>query len=139
MRTLLKKNPKYSKRINYDALKDLFEGDSADTSILRTDGRGGDMDIEEKEDYMWRLDDNEKSDGEGALSVGGGAVVVEEGGGGVGQVGGERKSGNGDVEEHPGDISAGETLGDDDAYGEDDLDEKEDGGYGWDEGYEQEV
>ena len=37
MRTLLKQNARYSKRINYDALKDLFdEKDEEDGSMLYT-------------------------------------------------------------------------------------------------------
>ena len=119
--------------------------------MLHTDGR--EIDIEEKEEFMYRMD--EKSDGEGGL--GGGEIVVEEGGGGVGQAPSQaigrkkKKSGLGgavegeEVEvEQPGDVSAGETLGDEDAYGDEDVDvelsEKGDEAeYGWEEGYEQEV
>lgn len=117
------------------------------------------MDIEEKEEYMYRMD--EKSDGEGGLGPGSRMVVVEEGGGGVGhvqtQVNRRKKRGGaeggkanvdtvpgGEEEDHPGDVSAGETLGDEDADGDDDLDVEmsdkgDEGDYGWDEGYEQEV
>lgn len=55
MRTLLKQNARYSKRINYDALKDLF-----------TDGKD--------EDLLYTLDEKEEDRN----------VVVEEGGGRVG-------------------------------------------------------
>lgn len=43
MRNLLKKNPKYSKRINYDALKDMFVQD--------LDGKS--------EEPMYKLDDKD--------------------------------------------------------------------------------
>jgi transcription factor IIIB 90 kDa subunit len=59
VRNLMKKNPKYSKRINYDALKDLFVD-------------GGD---EKDDQQLYTMD--EKSDGEGML-------IIEEDGGGVG-------------------------------------------------------
>jgi len=55
VRTLLKQNARYSKRINYDALKDLF-----------TD--------EKDEDLLYTLDEKEEDQN----------VVVEEGGGRVG-------------------------------------------------------
>ncbi|KAI6133299.1 BRF1-domain-containing protein [Pisolithus croceorrhizus] len=62
VRNLIKKNPKYSKRINYDALKDLF-----------VDGGSSNPALNEKDD-LYSLDD--KTDDS--------AVVVEEGDGGVG-------------------------------------------------------
>ena len=49
MRNLLKKSSKYSKRINYDALKGLFD-----------EGRVE----EDKDGSLYRLSDAEKSDGE---------------------------------------------------------------------------
>ncbi|KAH7883861.1 BRF1-domain-containing protein [Phlebopus sp. FC_14] len=61
VRNLLKKNPKYSKRINYDALKDIF-----------VDGEGPILDLDEKDDLYSMEDD--KTDGDGM-------VLVEEGGG----------------------------------------------------------
>lgn len=121
VRNLIKKNPKYSKRINYDALKDLFT--DVDTgsavSLIKmsqppTPAPHLDDDDEGDEDgYI--LD--EKSDGEGMH------VVVEEGGGGVGAA--ARISKEQDAE---GD--------DDDMYG-DESDKGED--YVEWEGYEQEV
>lgn len=69
VRNLIKKNPRYSKRINYDALRDLFDG-------------GGPSNVDEKIDAgvgLWTLDP-EKDDED----VGG--VVIEEGGGGVGML-----------------------------------------------------
>ncbi|KII84965.1 hypothetical protein PLICRDRAFT_45822 [Plicaturopsis crispa FD-325 SS-3] len=59
VRHLIKKNPKYSRRINYDALKDLFDPQPA-------------TDDKDDEDLI-AMDD--KSDGEG--------VIIEEGGGGT--------------------------------------------------------
>ncbi|KAG6335626.1 hypothetical protein ID866_3462 [Astraeus odoratus] len=64
VRNLMKKNPKYSKRINYDALKDLF-----------VDGGGTLPNLDDKEDDLFTIDD--KTDGDAT-------IVVEEGGGGVG-------------------------------------------------------
>lgn len=65
MRNLIKKNPRYSKRINYDALRDLFDGD-APTPDQKID----------PDDDMYTLDPDKLDDEEG--------VVIEEGGGGVG-------------------------------------------------------
>ncbi|KAF8845364.1 cyclin-like protein [Paxillus ammoniavirescens] len=62
VRNLLKKNPKYSKRINYNALKDLF-----------VDGGGPVPNLDEKDD-LYSFGDKTEGDG----------VIVEEGGGGVG-------------------------------------------------------
>ncbi len=76
VRNMLKKNPKYSKRINYDALKDLFDGDSL--SLVPTN-----IDLDEKEDDMYHLSENEKSDGEGR--------VGDRGGGGAGALGWHRR------------------------------------------------
>ena len=118
MRNLIKKNPKYSKRINYDALRDLFGGEGNGAA-----GAGGEeyeensllvppnISLDEKEDDMYRLDDLEKGDGEDMF------IVEESGGGGVGvgKIAGEEME-----------------LGDEDGEGEEI-------GYGWDEGYEQEV
>jgi transcription factor IIIB subunit 2 len=56
VRTLLKQNARYSKRINYDALKDLF-----------TDEKDGDL--------LYTLDEKDEDQN---------VVVVEEGGGRVG-------------------------------------------------------
>ncbi|KAH7915131.1 BRF1-domain-containing protein [Hygrophoropsis aurantiaca] len=67
VRNLMKKNPKYSKRINYDALKDLFV-DGGPTP-------GANMDDDKDDDGLYTMDD--KSDGEEM-------VVIEESGGGVG-------------------------------------------------------
>lgn len=61
VKNLIKKNPKYSKRINYDALKDLFvDGDMS--------AFGPPVDLEAKEDTMFTMDD--KFDGE--------VLIIEE-------------------------------------------------------------
>lgn len=67
VRNLIKKNPRYSKRINYDALRDLFDGagPSGTTEDEKLNMNGD----------MWTLDP-EKEDEIG--------VVIEEGGGAVG-------------------------------------------------------
>lgn len=62
VRNLIKKNPKYSKRINYDALKDLFVDGPQAPSL-------------DDKDNLYTIDD--KGDGEGL-------IVLEEGGGGIG-------------------------------------------------------
>ncbi|KAG1826262.1 cyclin-like protein [Suillus subaureus] len=62
VRNLIKKNPKYSKRINYDALKDLFVDGPQAPSL-------------DDKDNLYTMDD--KSDGEGI-------IVLEEDGGGIG-------------------------------------------------------
>ncbi|PCH43896.1 BRF1-domain-containing protein [Wolfiporia cocos MD-104 SS10] len=132
VRNLVKKNPKYSKRINYDALESLFTNDVPATSFP------GLSNIDDKDDEgLYYMD--EKSDGEGM-------VVVEEGGGGVGMAPPLRSrsasntpqiaaGAQGDNEDEHGE-------GDEDAAGEDDIyEEGSDKGeeYAeWD-AYEQEV
>ena len=54
----MKKNAKYSKRINYNALKDLFDGDE------KIEGHG-----------LYTMDDYKEE----------GVVIEEEGGGGIGK------------------------------------------------------
>ena len=71
MRNLIKKNPKYSKKINYNALKELFTDDGSSFQMP-----GGDEDKDD-DGHLYTMDD--KDDGEGML------IVEEEGGGGVGQ------------------------------------------------------
>ncbi|CAL1702951.1 unnamed protein product [Somion occarium] len=82
VRNLLKKNPRYSKRINYDALKDLFtDTGSPGPGLLTmpsTPSTLGPSGFDDKDDEVYHDD---KSDGEGITTV-----VVEEGGGGVGVV-----------------------------------------------------
>ncbi|KAA1477040.1 BRF1-domain-containing protein [Dentipellis sp. KUC8613] len=67
VRTLLKKNPKYSKRINYDALKDLFGEEGA---APEEESKDVDLDV----GGLYRMPTEDKEDD----------VVVEEGGGAVG-------------------------------------------------------
>ncbi|KAJ7074457.1 BRF1-domain-containing protein [Mycena amicta] len=66
VKNLISKSSKYSKRINYDALKNLLDLEGGPT-------------LDEKEDQLYTFDDKDKSDGEG-MSM----VVIEEGGGTVG-------------------------------------------------------
>lgn len=87
VRNLIKKNPKYSKRINYDALKDLFT--DADTGspvpmikMSNTPTPAPMMDENGDVDDGGETDQGSvypMSDAEGM------SVVVEEGGGGVGE------------------------------------------------------
>ncbi|GBE85923.1 BRF1-domain-containing protein [Sparassis crispa] len=127
VRNLLKKNPKYSKRINYDALKDLFT-----ESTIKTPSTPG---LDDKDDGLYVMDD--KSDGEGML-------IVEEGGGGVGMAPSQSRNVTqrapvADTHQSTEYVDLGEA--DEDAVGEDDVEEGSDKGedYGeWD-AYEQEV
>ncbi|KAG1773030.1 BRF1-domain-containing protein [Suillus occidentalis] len=80
VRNLIKKNPKYSKRINYDALKDLFVDGPQAPSL-------------DDKDNLYTIDD--KGDGEGM-------IVLEEDGGGIGsqrQVPREEQGGEGEDDE----------------------------------------
>jgi transcription factor IIIB 90 kDa subunit len=120
VRTLLKQNARYSKRINYDALKDLFADAKGDDEVLYT------------------LEDDKED-------VDANFVLVEEGGGrvggnrsptanGVGGVGGRRTTGNslidaGVLQPDPDDVDDGDASDKGDDYG--------DGG--WEDTYEQEV
>ena len=133
VRNLIKKNPKYSKRINYNALKELFTDDGSSFQMPTGD------DDKDDDGTLYTMDD--KSDGEGML-------IVEEDGGVVGQA---RPAKSRSTSLVPGPSSApaatstalGDiTEGDDeeDAEGEEDLeDDGKDDAYGeWD-AYEQEV
>ena len=73
VRNLLKKNPKYSKKINYAVLDQFFKLEKGSTP---DDGEEvGEEDEGRKEEVgLYRIDENEKDDGEGE------EVVVEEGG-----------------------------------------------------------
>ncbi|OCH87175.1 BRF1-domain-containing protein [Obba rivulosa] len=113
VRNLIKKNPRYSKRINYDALKDLFDvgvGGQVKTPSTPT--------ADLKDDGLYLMDD--KDDAEGVL-------VEEEGGGGVGLAPSRSRSGS-HVPGAPVEVG-NETLeeielGDEDAVGEDDVDDE---------------
>lgn len=120
MRNLIKKNPKYSKRINYDALKDLFvdiNGPPSNTihTIL------GD---EDKDADLFVMDDD-KSDGEG---LGLPTVVVEEAGSVAVELLTEARQ-----------IKPRNLANDVDIYDEASDEEKDDEVVGWDDIYEQEV
>lgn len=124
VRNLIKKNPKYSKRINYDALKDLFTDTGPNIKLPTTPGP------DDKDDEgLYTFED--KSDGEGTL-------VVEEGGGGVGMT---RLHPQSTITVRQGD-GGREGIGniDEDAAGEEDEEgsEKGDDYADWD-AYEQEV
>jgi transcription factor IIIB subunit 2 len=68
VRNLIKKNPKYSKRINYDALKDLFIDGGGPPSFAENMGINDDKDDAE----LYTIGD-EKSDDDGAVMV-----IIEE-------------------------------------------------------------
>ncbi|KAH8111555.1 hypothetical protein DFH11DRAFT_1858984 [Phellopilus nigrolimitatus] len=127
VRNLIKKSTKYSRRINYDALKSLFDGDSA--GAAGANAPPPEVDLSDKEEDMYTIDD--KSDGEGVRAV------VEESGGGVGMSAPAPRRGA--------DKADKVRTDDEDADGEAGVDgeeiemsEKGDE-YVWDEGYEQEV
>ncbi|KAJ7159849.1 BRF1-domain-containing protein [Mycena crocata] len=114
VRNLITKNHKYSKRINYDALRHLLvEGPNLD---------------DKGDDELFTMDD--KSDGEGM-----GMVVIEEAPGTVVSVPPPKPRAK-KVSDLAGRGNA-EADGDDDMDAEEGSDKGED--VGWDEGYEQEV
>ncbi|KAJ3566555.1 hypothetical protein NP233_g6925 [Leucocoprinus birnbaumii] len=76
VRNLIKKNPKYSKRINYDALKDLFVDNATPPSFSESLKAIND-DKDENDLYTMGMDDD-KSDGEGAP-----LVIIQEDSGGI--------------------------------------------------------
>ncbi|KIK70261.1 hypothetical protein GYMLUDRAFT_34756 [Collybiopsis luxurians FD-317 M1] len=150
VRNLIKKNPRYSKRINYDALKDLFidstttngnghsmeDKDDEDTTMFngnyndhrdsegvggRTGTGAGGVDVSMNDAELYTADDKEdKDDTE--------LVVIEDDHDGVnGSAPMHDVDGNGEAE------AEGDEYGD--GYGEDGI---LDNG-GWDEAYEQEV
>ncbi|KZT05708.1 BRF1-domain-containing protein [Laetiporus sulphureus 93-53] len=132
VRNLIKKNPKYSKRINYDALKDLFTDDTKASRVPMG------PEVDEKDNDLYVMD--EKSEGEGVL-------IVEEAGGGVGMTLQRSRSTSKTpregktvvvVDESREEVEVGE--GDEDAMGEDEDEGSEKGNEyaDWD-AYEQEV
>lgn len=162
---MISRSSKYSRRINYDAVESLFSTPATkDNANVPTDlADAPEVDLDEKEEWMYTIDEGEKSDGEGL-----GRLVVEEGGGGGGadpilsttptrkkaastktgtgteaeaRKGGEVgiESGREVVVEEGEDDPEGEGEGEVDAYGEADATGEDE--YGWDayEGYEQEV
>ncbi len=134
VRNLIKKNPKYSKRINYNALKELFTDDGSSFQMPTGD------DDKDDDPALYTMDD--KSDGEAMF-------IVEEGGGGVGQAKPNTKSRSASLMPGPSTVPTASTtaLGaitegdEEDAEGEEDVEEdgEKDDAYGeWDV-YEQEV
>ncbi|EIN10033.1 cyclin-like protein [Punctularia strigosozonata HHB-11173 SS5] len=122
-RNLVKKNPKFSKRINYDALKDLFIDEDNKLDIAFAEGR--------ENDNLYTMPGEEDAEG---------MEVVEEEGGGVGmaQVGKSKRA--------PGRLEEGNpstTLGTDGgAAGDYDAEGDETEGLAegvWEDAYEQEV
>lgn len=98
---------------------------------------GRDIDLDEKEDALYHLSENEKSDGESML-------VIEESGGGVGMVQSSANARNNSNEIHAGPDREykGVVPGDDTVVMDDDAEvELSDKGedYGWEDVYEQEV
>ncbi|OCB90255.1 hypothetical protein A7U60_g2545 [Sanghuangporus baumii] len=123
---MVKTSTKYSRKINYEALQNLFASDTNVSNLVPP----AEVDLDEKEDYMYTFDD--KSDGETMT------VVVEEGGGGVG-VAAKASSPKGDTS-LKGLQAVSEPEGEEDGEGEEiELSEKGDEEYAWDEEYQQEV
>lgn len=111
---MLQKNPKYSKRINYDALKDLFVESGGPPSMAAAMGLNEDKDDAD----LYQMGDD-KSDG-------GDMVIIEEPAGTVAAA----------VKDDPAIPGEGEL----DADGE--VDEGSDGGgevVSWEDAYEQEI
>ena len=111
MRNLIKKNPKYSKRINYDALKDLF----VDSLTV----------ADEKDNLQLYVMEDEKNDVDAML-------LVEDEGGVVEVIKGRDKDALAPADEDEdadaeGDYAEGSDKGDEYRLGE------------WEEAYEQEV
>ncbi|KAG5634460.1 hypothetical protein H0H81_001877, partial [Sphagnurus paluster] len=114
VRNLLKKNPKYSKRINYDALKDLFVEGGGPPSFAANMGLGDDKDDAE----LYTIGEDKSEDGPMGM------VIIEEEAGSVA------------VTPAP---SRKSDLGED-ADADADADSDYGGGeVGWDDAYEQEI
>ena len=72
VRNLLKKNPKYSKRINYAVLDQFFKPEKSSTPDGEEAGEEEEEEEEEKEEaVLYRIDEKDNGEGE---------EVVEEGG-----------------------------------------------------------
>lgn len=119
---MIKKNPKYSKRINYDALKDLFVEGGGPPSFAANMGLNDDKDDAE----LYSIGDD-KSDDDGLANM----VIIEEEpaqlGAGLPQVKGPIPGDNGDGD---GDLDA-------DADADEGSDDDKGDDLGWE--YEQEV
>ncbi|KAJ3499399.1 hypothetical protein NLJ89_g10106 [Agrocybe chaxingu] len=126
VRNLIKKNPKYSKRINYDALKDLFVESGGSPSVLANMTTGDD----EKDDAELFTMDDDKSDGEGMLNP---TVIVEEEPGSVASW--KPPSEPEKTKKKMGMMALEDMDMDEDASDDD----KDDDALGWEDAYEQEV
>jgi transcription factor IIIB 90 kDa subunit len=122
VRNLIKKNPKYSKRINYEALKDLFvENNNALPAVS----------LDEKDaDGLFTMPFDEKNEEEYF------GLVIEEEGGGIGMVPPPALSCPGITDVVEDDADGDEDA---DADGEEESDKGDDVGLGWEDAYEQEV
>ena len=152
VRNLIKKNPKYSKRINYDALKDLFTDADTGSPVplikMSNTPTPGPSSVQEDQE----LDEGGETDHGSVYPTsdveGAGVVVVEEeGGGGVGVavgvgIGAEKRKGSVGADVDEGGDTDADAVGDDDDDMYADADGEVEGGDGnyveWD-GYEQEV
>lgn len=123
MQNLIKKNPKYSKRINYDALKDLFV-DSGSFSINVAEGE------DKGDDATLLVMDDDKSDGEGLICT----IIVEEE---PGTVVSKPLSDSEERGTKKKDVSALEEVMN--IYEEGSDEEKDDNAFGWEDAYEQEA
>ncbi|KAF5381625.1 hypothetical protein D9615_005514 [Tricholomella constricta] len=126
VRNMLKKNPKYSKRINYDALKDLFVEGGGPPSLAANMGLSDDKDDAE----LYTISDDKDDDGTMGM------VIIEEEPGSVAVTAAHAQSSR-KGPPIPGEDATGED-GDADA----DADEGSDYGGpegGWEDLYEQEI
>ena len=128
VRNLLKKNPKYSKRINYDALKDLFVESGGLPSMVANMTTGDD----DKDDADLYTMDDDKNDGESAIMP---TVIVEDEPDNVVLTPAKEST-------KPRKKSVLALVDDadmDDEGSDDDKDDDDDDGRGWEDAYEQEV
>ncbi len=123
VQNLIKKNPKYSKRINYEALKDLFVDNGSISANVAED--------DDKDDNALIMMDDDKSDGEG-LSMR--TIIVEEEPGAV--VSKPLSDSEGRGTKKKGVLALEEEMN---IYEEGSDEEKDDNAFGWENAYEQEV
>ncbi|KAF7293140.1 BRF1-domain-containing protein [Mycena chlorophos] len=123
VKNLLSKSSKYSKRINYDALKNLLEPEMPM------------INLDDKEDQLYTFDDDgkDKSDGEGM-----GMVLIEESGGTVG-VNAEPPPARAKRKKSRVSELAERVAEDEEQDPEEASDKEEDVNMGWEDAYEQEV
>ncbi|KAF8637722.1 hypothetical protein AX17_002625 [Amanita inopinata Kibby_2008] len=121
---LVKKNPKYSRRINYNALKELFVDSGGLPSLTEGMTTGED----EKDDRDLLQIDDRKDDGEMQLIVEEGTVDVLSPSGVD-----TAKGGTKNLE------SAKDLYGDEDGEGESEDEKDEAEHYSWEDAYEQEI